>query len=153
MLALLGILLLAQAVPSPSASPNPQPTQTPAPAIAVAPEFALYDFQTADVSDALLNFSINLGKLHANATAGDYAFPVVGFPLVPDNAPGANVALYSPLPLATLTYQFNPHGGITAGKFASLLGQESPFTYQNLNVQRGIAWNMEPAISRGVQFG
>ena len=149
MLALLGLLTLAQAAPS--ASPSPQPSQTPAPLVSLAPEFALYDFQTADVSDALLNFTVTSGKLHANATVGAYSFPVVGFPLAADNAPGANVMLYSPLPVAAITYQFDSHVGVAAGKFGSLLGQESPFTYQNVNVQRGLAWNMEPVISRGLQ--
>ncbi len=46
---------------------------------------------------------------------------------------------------------FNSHISVAVGKFAALLGQESPFTYQNLNVQRGIAWSMEPTISRGLQ--
>ncbi len=153
MLALLGLLILAQAVPPAPASPNPQPTQTPASALSVAPDFALYDFGTPDVSDALLNVTVTAGKLHANATAGAYAFPVVGFPFMPDNAPGANVELYSPLPVAALTYQFDSHVSVAAGKFGSLLGQESPFTFQNLDVQRGIAWSMEPTITRGLQFG
>ncbi|HEY9179765.1 MAG TPA: outer membrane beta-barrel protein, partial [Candidatus Baltobacteraceae bacterium] len=158
MLALLTLIVLAQAAPSapPAASPTPAPAAPPA--VSVSPDFALYDLYTsgipggaADVSDALLNFNASAGKLHANATVGDYSFPVVGFPLAPDNAPGANVMLYSPLPVAAFTYQFNSHVSVGIGKFGSLLGQESPFTYQNLNVQRGLGWNMEPAISRGVQ--
>ena len=158
MLALLGLLVLAQAAPS--ASPSPQPTPTPTPLISVAPDFALYAFRTsgvpsstADISNALLNFTVTTGKVHANATVGTYGFPVVGFPLVADNTAGANVNLYGPLPIAVLTYQFDSHVSVSAGKFGSLLGQESPFTYQNLNVQRGIGWNMEPVISRGVQVG
>src|SRR5579872_1243624 len=162
MLAILAMLVLAQATPSTTNTPVPTPTPTasPTPVISVAPEFTLYGFRTngvpntqADVSNALLNFTINAGNLHANATAGAYSFPTVGFPLVPSNEPGANVELYSPLPVAALTYNFDSHFSIAAGKFAALLGQESPFTYQNINVQRGIAWGMEPTISRGVQAG
>lgn len=130
----------------------------PAPVISVAPEFTLYDFRTngisysnANVGNALLNLTVNARNLRANATAGTYGFPAIGFPLLPDDAAGANVMLYSPLPVAALTYGFNSHLSVAAGKFAALLGQESPFTYQNINVQRGIAWSMEPTISRGLQ--
>lgn len=157
MLALLAFVLVAQAPAYPSPAPTPTATASPTPVIAVAPEFTLYDFGTdgvpgyADVSNGLLNFTVNAGNLHANATVGDYAFPAVGFPLVPDNAAGANVSLYSALPVAAVTYNFNSHVSVAAGKFAALLGQESPFTYQNINIQRGIAWGMEPTISRGVQ--
>lgn len=153
MLALFAVALLAQAPTN-----APSPTASPAPVIILAPEFTLYDFRTsgtpfpnADVSNGLLNVTINSGNLHANATVGDYSFPTVGFPLVPDNAPGANVQLFSPLPVAALTYNLNSHFSVAAGKFAALLGQESPFTYQNINIQRGLGWNMEPTISRGVQ--
>jgi hypothetical protein len=151
--------LLAQAVTAaPSAGPSPAPTVSPAPAIGVAPEFTLYDFRTngvpspfADVSNGLLNFTVDAGQLHANATVGTYAFPALGFPFADNNAPAANLNLYSPLPVAAVSYVFNAHVTVAAGKFPALLGQESPFTYQNLNVQRGIGWAMEPTISRGVQ--
>lgn len=161
MLVLLAFLVLAQAMQSgpPSTTPSPMPTASPSPIIVIAPEFTLYDFgandvayPNADVGSALLNVTANAGNLHATATAGAYSFPVAGFPLLPDNAPGANVMLYSPLPVAALTYDFNSHLSVAAGKFAALLGQESPFTYQNINVQRGIAWSMEPTISRGIQL-
>lgn len=157
MLALFAVVLLAQA-PTGTPSPTPASTASAAPVLSVAPEFTLYDFRTsgtplptADVSNGLLNVTINAGNLRANATVGDYAFPTVGFPLVPDNAAGANVELFSPLPVVALTYNFNSHFSLAAGKFAALLGQESPFTYQNINIQRGLGWNMEPTISRGVQ--
>ena len=147
-------LLLAQAVTAtPSAAPSPVP------AVAISPEFMLYDLRTAgvaspfaEISNALLNVTVNAGDLHANATAGDYAFPTVGFTLANDNASGANADLYGSLPVASLSYTFDSHLSVAAGKFAALLGQESPFTYENLNIQRGIGWAMEPTISRGVQI-
>ncbi len=152
MLATLALVLLAQvfaATPSPTASPS---------SVIVAPEFTLYHFWTtevrqpqADLSNGLLTFTVNSRNIHVNGTVGTYAFPTVGFPLLPDNQPSANEQLYSPVPVAALTYNFNSHFGLAVGKFGALLGQESPFTYENLNVQRGLGWNMEPAISRGVQ--
>jgi hypothetical protein len=156
MLSALLLSLVAQASPTPA--PSPTPTASPVPIVTVDPQFTIYDFGTsgtshpqADLSNGLLNFTINAGNLKANATVGDYSFPTVGFPLVPDNQTGANVNLYTALPVAAVSYGFGSHFSVAAGKFAALLGQESPFTYQNLNIQRGIGWAMEPTISRGVQ--
>jgi len=150
MLAALALLLAQMSTPSPAPSASP--------AVAVSPEFTLYDLRTngaatsfAEVSNTLLNVTVNAGNVRGNATVGDYGFPTVGFPFANDNASGANIDLYSALPVASLSYTFDSHLSVAAGKFAALLGQESPFTYQNLNIQRGIGWAMEPTISRGVQ--
>jgi hypothetical protein len=40
---------------------------------------------------------------------------------------------------------------IIAGKLPTLIGAEYTFTFQNMNIARGLLWNQEPAISRGVQ--
>jgi len=158
MLALLAAALLAQAS-STTPPASPRPTASPNAVVSVAPEFTLYGFRTSGttftasgLSDGLLNVNASAGNLHANATIGNYAFPTVGFALAPDNATGGNVQLFSPLPVAALTYSFNSQVSLAAGKFAALLGQEAPFTYENVDIQRGLAWNMEPTISRGAQL-
>jgi hypothetical protein len=40
---------------------------------------------------------------------------------------------------------------IEAGNLPSLIGDEYTFTFENMNIERGLLWNLEPAISRGVQ--
>jgi hypothetical protein len=40
---------------------------------------------------------------------------------------------------------------ISGGKLPTLIGDEYTFTFENLNIQRGLLWNQEPAISDGVQ--
>ena len=37
------------------------------------------------------------------------------------------------------------------GSLPTLMGAESTFTYQNFNIERGIVWNQENAINRGIQ--
>lgn len=37
------------------------------------------------------------------------------------------------------------------GKLPTLIGAEYTFTFQNMNIERGLLWNLEPAISHGVQ--
>src|SRR5581483_3033068 len=106
----------------------------------------------ADLGSGLVTLAATQNNWKLNATAGDYGFPSVGFALNPDTQPGANEQLYTALPVAALTYNFNSHLNVAVGKFGALLGQESPFTFQNLNIQRGLGWSMEPVISRGVQL-
>lgn len=158
MLALLVAALLAAATPAASPSPSPTPAATPTPPVTIGADFTLFGFNTtpnsnfdAEISNALITVDAGIGKLHANATVGQYSFPGLGFPILPANAPGSNTELYSALPVASVQYAFSSHFNVGAGKYATLLGQESNFTYQNLNVQRGIGWIMEPTISRGVQ--
>ena len=163
--------VLLGAAPSPSPSPSPTPSPTPTPAVSIGGDLTVYAFHTngvnatgaldipsgadlpdrADLSNLLLNVSAGTGNLRANATVGEYSFPTLGTALNPDTQGGSNTELYTVLPVAALTYSFNSHVSVAAGKFAALLGQESPFTYQNLNVQRGLGWAIEPTISRGIQ--
>ncbi len=93
MLAILIMLVLAQAASSPTNTPAPTPTPraSPTPVISVAPEFTIYGFRTngvpntqADVSNALLNFTVNAGNLHANATVGAYELPNNWVPARPE---------------------------------------------------------------------
>ncbi len=41
---------------------------------------------------------------------------------------------------------------ITGGFLPTLVGAESTFTFQDMNVERGLLWNQEPAVSRGAQI-
>src|SRR5262249_1300769 len=40
---------------------------------------------------------------------------------------------------------------IQIGALPSLLGAESTFSFQNMNIQRGLLWNQENAVNRGIQ--
>ena len=37
------------------------------------------------------------------------------------------------------------------GKLPTLIGAEYSFTFENMNIERGLLWNQEPAVSRGIQ--
>lgn len=131
-----------QATPAPSASPP----------VTIGEDFSIYAMKGgADLSNALLNLNAASGRFRLSASAGGYNFPTVGFPFAGTFDTGVNTQLYTALPVAALQYNANDHVSLAVGKFASLLGQESPFTFQNMNIQRGLAWSMEPTISRGVR--
>ena len=40
---------------------------------------------------------------------------------------------------------------ILAGKLPTLIGPEYTFSFENMNIQRGLLWNQENAVNRGVQ--
>ena len=40
---------------------------------------------------------------------------------------------------------------VIAGELPTLIGDEYAFTYENMNVERGLLWAQEPLVSRGVQ--
>lgn len=157
MLLLFALILAQVSTPVPAATPSATPS--PAPAVTVTADFSLYALHTGnpsgslgDIGSGLVTANATFGDWKISATAGDYGFPALGFALTPDTQPGTNEQLYTALPLASLTYTVNSHLSLAAGKFAALLGQESPFTFQNINIERGVGWSMEPAISRGVQL-
>ena len=161
---------MAQA-PAPTASPNASPSPTPTPPVVLGGAFTIFGFHTngvnntgaldtangndragrADLSNLMLNLSAGDARFRVSGSVGVYNFPTVGMAINQTSQAGANTLLYSQLPVAAAQYNFNSHFSLAAGKFASLLGQESPFTYQNINVQRGLGWAIEPTISRGVR--
>lgn len=104
-----------------------------------------------DLSNGLLIFAKNTGWFRFGVTAGVYAFPVVGQALNPTVQANANTALYGYVPSYYVAFAPNDNVTVSAGQLATLLGQEDGFTYQNVDVQRGLVWNAEPAFSRGVR--
>ncbi len=159
----------AQTPPSPSPSPAATPTPTPVFQWGGALSGATYSSNPAnatgaldtpagadrtartDFTNALVDATLNLDRFSLGATAGYYSFPIVGASINPIDQNGANTSLYSPLPLYDISYTVDPHLSFEAGKLVTLLGQESPFTYQNFNIERGFGWAIEPLISHGVR--
>jgi hypothetical protein len=41
---------------------------------------------------------------------------------------------------------------VEIGALPTLIGDEYSFTFENMNVERGLLWNQEPIISRGIQL-
>lgn len=150
------------------ASPSPAPAATPAPvtspAVTVSGILTGYTHfkqhhrrmrairpALIELSNALVTIARTTGIFRFSLTAGAYAYPVVGVPLTPTFQAGTNVSLYGYLPNAYVQYVPNASWTISAGKLPTLLGQENGFTFQNPNFQRGLVWNLEPVVSRGVR--
>lgn len=106
----------------------------------------------SDLSNGLLTLTASPGIFRFGITAGVYAFPVVGLAVNPTTQANANTSLFGYVPSYYVGIAPDSHLTISAGQLASLLGQESGFTYQNINVQRGLIWAAEPTFSRAVRI-
>lgn len=102
-----------------------------------------------ETSNAFVIVQKTTGELQFYVQAGAYAFPSVG---VPRATTTAYTNLFGPVPAAYLKVVPDGEWSFEAGKLATMIGQESTYTYLNFNIQRGVVWNdMENAVSRGVQ--
>ncbi|QIL81596.1 porin [Diaphorobacter sp. HDW4A] len=102
-----------------------------------------------DLSNAQFELQTIDGPLQFYAQAGAYSLPALGSAYI--RARKATDDLYGVLPVAYAKVVLNSQLSVMAGALPTLVGAESTFTFQNMNIQRGLLWNQEPAISRGVQ--
>ncbi len=103
----------------------------------------------ADLSNAQIEIQKTDGLVQFYIQAGAYNFPSLGSPYVSSGRLTENTFKYVPVAFLKIapTAEFN----IMIGKLPTLIGTEYTFTFQNLNIARGLLWNQEPAVSRGIQ--
>jgi hypothetical protein len=89
------------------------------------------------------------GKLQYYIQAGVYTMPTLSVPFV--NAQNTVNNFFGPVPVAYLKLQAAKNTQFLIGSLPTLMGAESTFTYQNFNIERGLVWNQENAINRGIQ--
>jgi hypothetical protein len=102
-----------------------------------------------DVSNGQVILQKPDGIFQFYVQAGIYSFPALGTPYV--SADRMTGDTFTPLPVAYAKLAPTDEFSIQAGKLPTLIGAEYAFTFQNMNIQRGLLWNQEPIISRGVQ--
>jgi hypothetical protein len=103
----------------------------------------------ADLSNGLVSIQNTEGLFQFFVQAGMYSFPALGAPYI--DAWGDTGDLYGPVPVAYGKLALSDAFSIQAGKLPTLIGAEYGFTFQNMNIERGLLWNQEPIVSRGVQ--
>jgi hypothetical protein len=82
---------------------------------------------------------------------GAYTFPALGAPYF---STGTTVGdFFGPVPMAFAKIAPTDNFYIQGGKMPGLVGVEAPFTFQNMNIERGLLWAQEPIFSRGGQLG
>jgi hypothetical protein len=81
--------------------------------------------------------------------AGAYNIPALGVPFLATDKTVTD--FYGPLPVAFLKLQAGKNTSFLIGALPTLMGAESTFTFQNMNIERGLLWNQENAVTRGIQ--
>ncbi len=82
--------------------------------------------------------------------AGVYNLPALGTPFLQTDKTVSNT--YGPVPVAYLKLQPGKNTSIEIGSLPTLIGAEYTFTFENMNIERGLLWNQETAVSRGIQI-
>ena len=80
---------------------------------------------------------------------GAYNIPALGVPFLATDETVND--LYGPAPVAFLKLQPAKNTSFLIGALPTLMGAEYTFTFQNMNVQRGLLWNQENAVNHGIQ--
>ena len=81
--------------------------------------------------------------------AGAYNIPALGAPFLATDKTLSK--LYGPVPVAFVKLQAGKNTSFLIGELPTLIGAEYTFTFENMNVERGLLWNQENAVNRGIQ--
>jgi hypothetical protein len=110
-----------------------------------------------DLSNGQVFIQKTDGMLQFFVEAGAYSFPTVGVPYTDSattdvDTDGATKFGYVPVAYGKLVGEGSlSEFSIEGGKLPTLIGDEYGFTFQNMNIERGLLWNNEPIVSRGAQ--
>jgi hypothetical protein len=81
--------------------------------------------------------------------AGAYTLPALGTPFLATDKTVTD--FYGPVPQAFLKLQAGKNTSFEIGALPTLIGAEYTFTFENMNIERGLLWNQENAVNRGIQ--
>ena len=81
--------------------------------------------------------------------AGLYSLPALGVNYnVTQKAISANNNYFGEMPVGYAKIVPTDTFNVMVGKLPTLIGAEYTFTFQNMNIERGLLWNQEPEIGR-----
>ena len=81
--------------------------------------------------------------------AGAYTLPSLATPFLATDKTMTN--FYGPVPQAFVKLQAGKNTSFLIGALPTLIGAEYTFSFENMNIERGLLWNQENAVSRGIQ--
>jgi Putative beta-barrel porin-2, OmpL-like. bbp2 len=110
----------------------------------------------ADLSNGQIFLQKTDGLVQFYVQAGAYSIPALGLPYTSaalatfgSQSPAGN--LWGWFPQGFIKIAPADNFSISAGKLPTLMGAEYTFTFENINIQRGLLWNQENAVNKGVQ--
>lgn len=89
------------------------------------------------------------GAVQFYLQAGLYTVPTLGAPVF--STLDQTRLLFGPVPVVYGRYAFDEAWSIQGGRLPTLIGAETTFTFQNLDITRGLLFAQENAINQGVQ--
>src|SRR5581483_3910492 len=102
-----------------------------------------------DVGNAQIFIQKASGWWQFYLQGGAYNLPALGVPFLSTTDTMKN--LYGPLPQGYLKL-VKGNFSLQAGALPTLIGAEYTFSFENMNIERGLLWNQENAVNRGVQL-
>ncbi len=90
------------------------------------------------------------GPIQYYFQVGAYTMPALGTPFLSTEKTVSD--FYGPVPVAFLKVPAGKTTSFEIGELPTLIGAEYTFTFENMNIERGLLWNQESAISRGIQL-
>lgn len=108
----------------------------------------------ATITNGMVIVQKSTGLVQFYLQAGAYSFPTLAETMSygdPTYAAGG-INDFGALPIGYVKIAPSSDFSVQIGQMPTLIGAESGFTYQNVNIERGLLWDMEPIISRGIQF-
>lgn len=91
-------------------------------------------------TDGLIQFFVEVGA---------YSLPDLGAPYIRANS--ATSDFFGAVPQAFVKIAPTGNFNVEIGKLPTLTGAEYTFSFENMNIERGLLWNQENAVNRGVQ--
>lgn len=114
-----------------------------------------------DLSNGQLFIQKTDGIFQFYAQPGAYSIPDIGVPYISaaEGTFGYHVPAYQTgtgnlwgwFPQGFVKIAPTDSFSIEAGKLPTLMGAEYTFSFENINIQRGLLWNQENAVNKGVQ--
>lgn len=104
---------------------------------------------TVDLSNGQVFIQKTDGIVQFFIQAGGYSLPAVGSAYIASGKATDN--FYGVLPQAYVKIAPTGNFSVLVGKLPTLIGAEYTFTFENPNIERGLLWNQENAVNRGIQ--
>ncbi len=108
------------------------------------------DVGQAALSNGQLFIQKTTGWWQFYVQAGAYDILALGTPFLSTDKDLTN--LYGPVPVAFLKLVPGKNTSIQIGALPTLMGAEYTFDFENMNIERGLLWNQENAVTRGIQL-
>jgi hypothetical protein len=102
-----------------------------------------------DVSNAQIFLQKTTGWWQFYLQGGAYNLPDLGVPFISTDKTLPD--FFGPLPVGFLKL-VKGNFSVEVGELPTLIGAEYTFSFENTNIERGLLWNQENAVNRGIQL-